>query len=498
MNRHTWRLPVSVWTIGVCVLFFSPQRTAARQTTSGVSLRVEIPKTPVGEQFAGWLQAFNSGNPETMKAFQSGHFDAALLGDAVRRLNMDVDLRERTGGFELMQIEKSTPFELTAFLKERNSEQWARIVLSVSEDEAHRITGIGLRPTPAPAATTPQADRSEGKMLEAVNAKTQELCQKDQFSGAVLVAKVGRSIFEKACGMADQDRKLPNRPDTKFNLGSMNKMFTAVAVAQLAQQGKLKFSDTISKFLPDYPNKDVAAQVTIDELLTHTSGLGGDIFGPEFTRKQSTLKQLSDYIPLFASEPLRFKPGTSWAYSNAGFLVLGVIIEKVSGENYYDYVRRHIFEPAGMSQTDSYWKTDGVPNLAVGYTRPPDADKDQPRTRNNEFLPLRGTSAGGGYSTVGDLAKFASALLNHKLLNEELTRMVTTGKVAAPRGSKYAYGFDDRLQNGNRIIGHNGGSPGANAQLDIYVQSGCVVVVLSNYDPHVAEQIADYVAANMP
>jgi D-alanyl-D-alanine carboxypeptidase len=157
------------------------------------------------------------------------------------------------------------------------------------------------------------------------------------------------------------------------------------------------------------------------------------------------------------------QPGTSWAYSNAGFLGLGVIIEKVSGENYYDYLRRHIFEPAGMSQTDSYWKTDGVPNLGVGYTRAPDADKNQPRTRNNEFLRLRGTSAGGGYSTVGDLAKFASALLSHKLLNEEMTRMVTTGKVAAPRGSKYAYGFDDRLQNGNRIICHNGGSPGANA-----------------------------------
>jgi CubicO group peptidase (beta-lactamase class C family) len=498
MNPYRWRFPACVWTICVGVLLFSPQWATARQAISGVSLAVQIPTTPAGEQLTGWLQAFNSGNRETMKAFQGGHFDAALLGDAGHRLNMDMDLRERTGGFDLMRIESSVPLKITALLKERNSEQWARIVLDVSEDEAHRITGIGLRPTPAPAVTSPQDRPSNGKMLEAVDAKVRELCQKDQFSGAVLVTKDGRSIFEKACGMADQDRKLPNRLDTKFNLGSLNKMFTAVAVAQLAQQGKLKFSDTISKYLRDYPNIDVAAQVTIDELLTHTSGLGGDIFGAEFTRKQNTLKQLSDYVPLFASEPLLFKPGTSWAYSNAGFVVLGVIIEKVSGENYYDYVRRHIFELAGMSQTDSYWKTDDVSNLAVGYTRPPDADNNQPRTRNDEFLPLRGTSAGGGYSTVGDLAKFASALLSHKLLNEEMTRMVTMGKVATPRGSKYAYGFDDRLQNGNRIIGHNGGSPGANAQLDIYVQSGSVVVALSNYDPHVAEQIADHVAANMP
>ena len=480
-----------------CGMLLVPTDATANQSGLGSTQPVQIPETPAGIQFSGWLQAFNTGDRQTIKSFQSGHFDAALLGDADRRLNMDLGLRERTGGFQLMQIESSAPFEIAALLKEKNSGQWARIVLNVSEDAASRITGIAIRPIPTPAATS-AGGRSARNFLEATDARMQELCQKDRFSGAVLVAKDSKPIFERAYGMADRHRQLPNRPDTKFNLGSMNKMFTAIAVAQLAQQGKLKFSDTMNKYLPDYPSKDAAAQVTIEELLTHTSGLGGDIFGPEFTHNQDRLKQLSDYVPLFASEPLRFKPGTSWAYSNAGFVVLGLIVEKVSGENYYAYVRRHIFEPAGMSQTDSYWKTDEGANLAVGYTRPPDADSGLPRTRNDRFLPPRGTSAGGGYSTVEDLLKFANALTSHKLLNEDMTRMATTGKVASPRGSKYAYGFDDRMQNGQRIVGHNGGSPGANAQLDIYVDSGYTVVVLSNYDPHVAEEVAEYIANNIP
>src|SRR4029079_16154267 len=130
-------------------------------------------------------------------------------------------------------------------------------------------------------------------------------------------------------GYADRESKTPNNLETRFRLGSMNKMFTSVSIAQLVQAGKLKYTDTVADVLPDYPNKEVARKITVHQLLTHTSGLG-DIFGPEFQRTKDSLHDLKDYLPLFVNQPLRFEPGKDWSYSNAGFIVLGLIIEHVS------------------------------------------------------------------------------------------------------------------------------------------------------------------------
>src|SRR5262249_10815599 len=151
-------------------------------------------------------------------------------------------------------------------------------------------------------------------------------------------------FFQKAYGLADRDKKIPNDLNTRFRLGSMNKMFTSVAIAQLVQQGKMSYNDTVAKLLPDYPDKDIAAKIAVHQLLTHTSGLG-DFFGPEFREKKDTLHGLNDYLKLFAGKPLKFEPGKGWAYSNAGMIVAGLIVERVSGQNYYDYVREHIFKP---------------------------------------------------------------------------------------------------------------------------------------------------------
>src|SRR4030095_7346844 len=202
-----------------------------------------------------------------------------------------------------------------------------------------------------PAAAAPNRSAvDDAALARHINAYLEEAVAKDAFSGAVLIAKNGQPIFKKAYGMANKSNNTPNNIDTKFDLGSMNKMFTAVAIAQLVEQGKLSFTDTVGKLLPDYPNKVVAEKVTVHHLLTHTSGMGS-YFNEKFQANLNNLKTVPDYLPLFASDPLAFERGASWKYSNSGFVVLGLIVEKVSGQSYYDYVKEHIFKPAGMLNT---------------------------------------------------------------------------------------------------------------------------------------------------
>jgi D-alanyl-D-alanine carboxypeptidase len=325
---------------------------------------------------------------------------------------------------------------------------------------------------------------SEAARLKELEALLDKAAAADTFSGAVLVARNGAPVFKKAYGMANQEKRAANRVDTKFNLGSMNKMFTSVAIAQLAEARKLSFDDTIAKHLPDYPNKEVAEKVTIHQLLTHTSGLG-NYMNAAWIEKRAEIKTVTDLLPYFAEQPLKFAPGTGWQYSNAGFVVLGLIVEKLSGQSYYDYVRSHIFKPAGMLDTDSYESTRETANMAVGYTRM-GADgrgrPDNPRLPNTARLPFKGSPAGGGYSTLEDLLKFDRALRSHKLVSAKFTNLITTGKVDAPFG-KYAYGFGDSRVNGKRYVGHNGGAPGTAAQFQSYTDTGYTLIVLANYDP---------------
>jgi CubicO group peptidase (beta-lactamase class C family) len=276
----------------------------------------------------------------------------------------------------------------------------------------------------------------------------------------------------------------------------MNKMFTAVAIGQLVEAGALAFTDTIAAHLPDYP-AEAAAKVRVEHLLTHTSGLG-DFFGPRYDREKESLRTLEDYLALFVDEPLRFEPGERHEYSNAGFIVLGLIIEAVTGQDYFDAVRERVYGPAGMDATDAFERDAGTPNLAIGYTLPlpPDpadltlADALRPREPNDAFLAPRGTSAGGGYSTVGDLLRFDRALHEAALLSADMVAIMTDGKVDTPRpGTRYAYGFVDDRSGAERIVGHSGGAPGINGNIDMYWDLDATVVALGNYD-HVAQLVS--------
>ncbi len=346
--------------------------------------------------------------------------------------------------------------------------------------------------SPPPEFALPRMTEEEA--LKALKRRIDELVRQERFSGSVLIARQGKAVFSDVRGMQDREKKVPNRLDTKYNLGSMNKMFTAVGVAQLARHGKLKFTDPVGKHIPDYPNPDVAKKVTIHHLLTHTGGTG-DIFGPKFSAKLEKIKTPKDYIALYGKRAPAFEPGSRFAYSNYGLVLAGAIIERVSGMSYYDYIRKNIYARAGMNNSDSYWKNETTPNLAKGYTSP-----EGPPRYHYDSLPMRGSPAGGGYSTCEDLLRFATALTGHKLLDAEHTKILTTSKSGAPQiqGNSYGYGFCVSNQSGDRSFGHGGGAPGINADLKIFPDSGYVIVVMTNLDPPGALRVSDFVAARLP
>lgn len=319
----------------------------------------------------------------------------------------------------------------------------------------------------------------------------QQQAAQGAFSGAVLLAKGDTVLFKGAYGLANRAFNAPNRVDTRFNLGSMGKMFTGVAIMQLVQQGKLQLDDKLGNAVPDYPDKDIAAKVTIRQLLNHTSGLG-DMFGKKFEdTSKHRLNTVEGHLPLFVGAPLQFEPGTKFAYSNAGFIALGLVIERLSGQTYYDYVREHIFKPAGMLDTDNYRPDEDIPNLAVGYTRgmgpgmaplPETGGQAATLVTNRDFL-HRGASAGGGYSTVEDLLRFSRALQGYKLLNQANAQLMMTGTVHMDRGGgEYGLAMIDSKVNAVRIVGHSGGAPGINSKLDMYPDLGYVVAVMTNID----------------
>jgi D-alanyl-D-alanine carboxypeptidase len=358
----------------------------------------------------------------------------------------------------------------------------------IGRDAASRVDPLA---TPRPSrAIDPALHRlPQTEALAALRGHAAERARTDEFAGAVLVARHGKVLLQDAWGRADRTAGTANTPATRFRIGSMNKMFTAVATLQLAEAGKLKLDDPIGQHLPDYPNKQVAAKVTARHLLTHTGGTG-DIFGPEFDQHRRQLREHRDYLKLYGLRGLAHQPGARFEYSNYGFVLLGALIEQVSGMSYYDYVDEHVFHPAGMRSTGSLPESVEVPDRAVGYLRTSPGSDWVP---NTDTLPWRGTAAGGGYSTVGDLLLFAQALGSGRLLSE-----ATLAQATRPHQQQYGYGFGVQGQGRLGSYGHGGGAPGMNAELRIFPELGYVVVSLSNLDPPAASELVEFFTLHMP
>lgn len=382
--------------------------------------------------------------------------------------------------------------EQIVFIASSQKGNWMEVSLDLAPD--NKIAGMGINIVPPPPADVDKG-LSDLQIVSKLEKYLNERAAAGNFSGSVLLARQGEVLFSRAYGLADRDKDIENTLDTPINLGSMNKMFTGLAITQLVAQGKLSYADMVGKYLPDFPDKQVRDEVSVHQLLTHTSGLGS-YWTEAYTQSKNSLRSVSDFAELCVAVPLAFEPGTSHGYSNCGPVVLGLIIEAISGQDYYDYIRTHIYAAAGMLHSDHYNKVETQSGKAIGYFVPRGAGATG-LISNVDDLGYIGSPAGGGYASANDLLRFATALYNDSLIDAQHREVMTTYKVQQGQDDGYAYLYADNRINGQRYIGHNGGAPGINAEFSVFPDSAYTIVVLSNTDFNaspVADKIRQWIA----
>jgi D-alanyl-D-alanine carboxypeptidase len=491
MHRNAGRRPLVAivgCSLGVLVASSAFQPVKADPTMSHVSQPVaETPASDFARRLleaaatsdAAFLAFAHASNPKSPVT------DEQLLG-----------LREQIKSLQVHSLEHASATHADLLVFDPNMEGWAEFSIDVAVEEPRTVTGLRIRPAdrPSDVAAPPRLNRAA--LVATTRTRVDAAVKDDQFSGAVLIAENGRTIYEQAVGLADREAATRNTTQTQFRFGSMGKMFTAVSIMQLAQAGKLDLTAPIGRYLKDYPNANIATKVTINNLLTHTGGTG-DIFTPEFFAHRLELKDPKDYVALFGARPPLFAPGAKSEYSNYGFMLLGRIVEVVSGETYDDYIARHIFAPAHMTATGNEPEAVHLARRSTGYM----TQKGQ-LVSNADTLPWRGMPAGGGYSTVEDLRSFADALMANRLLDPAYTKLLTTGGITGPDGQLVRYDFGAPASDGRRYFGHAGGAPGMNGELRIFPaepsQDAFVIVVLANRSPPVATGIANFISNRLP
>ena len=304
------------------------------------------------------------------------------------------------------------------------------------------------------------------------------LTDAQKFSGVMLVAHDGRIVFHKAYGMLDENSEAPALPDSRYNLASLGKMFTSVAILQQIAAGRLSLDTSVGEVLKDYPNRDFADKVTVRQLLTHTAGAGDiDLFGVENAENRARVRTVSEMLALHSKRAPAFTPGTQQQYGNFGYVVLGRIIEVLSGEDYESYVQKHIFTPAGMTHTSFLECTDNAPDIAHGYV-----DVADKRQRNCTTLPNRGFPAGGEVSTAADLLAFVSALQTGKLLPPALFAEAIRAQREFMGLGFFATGYGPGVPERDFRWGHGGSADGICSELRTYPTTGETMIVLSNRD----------------
>jgi CubicO group peptidase (beta-lactamase class C family) len=436
-----------------------------------------LAQAPGEDRAMGWFRAFNSGSFEQMDAFIRENYTS----EAQQRVTTDV----RKQRFEQMRGDfgKLNPVNVSTTPQglqiDAESEKGEHVTFRFAIDAAapHLINGVGVQvgggPGGAPGPALPPLSIAKDATREQIASTLDAYVRKlDNFSGVVLAAKDGNVLFESAYGLANRRWNIPNKVTTRFDVGSITKDYTKLAVAQLVQAGKLKLDALVITYLPDYPNKEWAQKATVAQLVDHSSGLG-DIFTERFWQSNTMrLRTPKDFIEFFGNDPLQFEPGKGKKYSNYGYVVLGAVIEAASGESYYDYVQKHIFDAVPMRGTGFFEFRKPIPDVALGHTRRlPDGteSKDWMETRN-EFA--RGIPAGLSFSSARDLFQFERALRGGKLVNEA--------------GTRWWFGGDS---NGADV--RAGGHPGCNA--GVASNGTWTVIVLANIDPPAAETLAEHV-----
>lgn len=469
------------------------------QPTRAAPADAAVPDTPAGRALAAWLQVHNRGDLDSSAAFAARAYAASELASRPA----DVIARGHRlwlmnyGTMRVVRIDSSAPYSVEALVHEALPDSYGKVFVEVDSAVPNGITGVYLIPFVLPPPEydppPPAADDALAAALERYAAK---LAEGDVFSGTVLVARKGEVVFAKAYGAARREPVVPNTLETRFELASLSKLFTAVAIAQLVEQGRLSFDSSVAGVLPDYPNPKVGRRITIHHLLTHTSGLPDFYRNGKMRALEDSIHTLRDFWRTFALDSLWSEPGARFDYSNSNYILLGSVIEQVSGMAFEAYVQRHIVDPAGMTRT--CYCEPGAPDRATPYSRYTAGFGPSRRAVIERWVEVPsgakrpGAPGGGGISTVGDLARFADALLTHRLLTPRMTALVLEPKVAMDSEGQRGYGFEVYDWGGTRVVGHGGNFWGTMTQLDIYPESAYAVVVLSNNDASGGEAVRNW------
>ncbi len=440
----------------------------------------EPPEGIEGERLRALVEYINSNDPARIGPFFAEHCTAEFFEMAPLEMHQRVlaDVFERTGGVDFHSVRVYDPPRgagTVVILRGRDLGDWVGLTIHFTDDEERRIAGLrfGEARVPTDVESPPL---TEDECVRELSAFIDQLCEMDRFSGTVLLARGRDVLFTRACGEASKRFGVPNDMDTRINLGSMNKMFTAVATMQLVERGRLGLDETVGEYVDEtWLPAAITGRVTVRHLLTHTSGLGSYFNETYDASSRRLFRSLDDYRPLVEGDTLAFEPGSEFRYSNTGMLLLGVVIESVTGESYFDYVRENVYEPAGMTRSGCYDMDLPVDNLAIGYEKDPESPWGY---RNNIYEHvIRGGPAGGGFSTAPDLHRFAVAALEGELVGRESLEQMWTHQ----SGTSYGFGFGVSDSPAGKVVGHSGGFYGINANLDIFPESGYIAVVMSNY-----------------
>jgi CubicO group peptidase (beta-lactamase class C family) len=429
------------------------QAPSAAEESQGV-------RTPAEHRAREYLDLVNSATRSQAAAYVHERFSPNLLDLAnvdqwVLAIGFD---RYSLGQTDVVRFEVDGATGGEIIFESELQGRLQSITIEVEPESPHRITRIA-GPEPIPMRrVTPSEDGARGALLDSF---VRRLAYARSFSGVVVLARGDTPIFKSAYGRAEWRFGVRNTIDTRFYLGSITKAFTAVAVAQLVEQDKISWDDPLSRFLPDFPTPEAASRIQIKHLLSHTSGLG-NVYPSGTEIVPNRYRSVGDFLATAPRTPLISEPGTSWRYSNLGYLLLGRIVEIASGEDFYDYLSRHIFGPAGMmtAGTDSY--DTGVRDLAYGYE--PNYSLDQLEFELAMLKnPARAAPFGGAYATADDLLRFGRALQTGVLIRQATWALISTAKpeLGAPN---WGYGFAvGGIQGviGRNFVGHGGNARGA-------------------------------------
>lgn len=468
-----------------CVLFFLifVFQLAVAQQPGEVSYHDEsiMPAGIKGERIEATIAAINANDPDRIRDFIKSHCTERFQNFAPMDQHVDVFMSfyQETGGIDFHSIRTYVPErkgETIVILKDRNFGSWRAFVMRFDEKNDSLISGLSFSIARTPSNVEEPA-LNEEQFLQNIKDLMEGLIQKNIFSGTFLIAKGDEILLTYVGGEASKRFHVPNNIDTKFNLGSMNKMFTATSIMQLVEKGRLSLDDPIGKYVDEsWLPAEITSKITIHHLLSHTSGLGSYFNDTYMKGSRELFRYVDDFKPLVRGEKPAFEPGKRFLYSNTGMLLLGVVIESVTGGNYFDYIRKNIYGPAGMTDSDSYEMDYPVENLAIGYSQ----DRNSAYGWQNNLYKhvIKGGPAGGGFATVKDLHRFARAIQTGTLVSQESLEKMWTDHA----GEFYGYGFSVEEGANGKVVGHGGGFDGINSNLDIYLDRGYIVAVMSNTD----------------